>query len=410
MNAAWKIAVISVVMATASACDAAVESLRVMTYNIWVGGTVQGQPLSRTVGVIQTSQADVIGIQEVGGSGQAIANALGFYYYNFNSDLSIISRYPIVQTLNSGVKLELSATQEAYLYNVHLSAYPYQPYDMRDGLITTEAQAIAEADAARGGQIDSVLNGMAGALATGAPVFLVGDFNEPSHLDWTQAAANAGLNFGKKVAWPASTATENAGLTDAFRELRPDEINDRGATWTPGYPAPFLDSNEVLDRIDYVYYAGLNVTPTSAQVYGYDANDPHTDVGIQPYPSDHRSLVVEFDVPSCSLLGDLDDNCSLTSSDWQQFRNWQHTDLTGLTRAQAYAKGDLNGDHLNNHADFVIFKTAYEATNGQGSFAAMFVVPEPTCAVLGGAWALVIAGSRWPRRNCRHRGAQVPSC
>ena len=81
-----------------------VTSLKVMTYNIYIGGAAYG-PLSRTVGVIQAAQADVIGIQEVGGSAQAIANSLGFYYHGFDSDLAIISRYPITQVLNEGVRL-----------------------------------------------------------------------------------------------------------------------------------------------------------------------------------------------------------------------------------------------------------------------------------------------------------------
>ena len=71
-----------------------------MTYNILMGGATYG-PLSRTVGVIQTAQADVIGIQEVGGSAASIASSLGFYYHGFNSDIAIISRYPIAQVLES---------------------------------------------------------------------------------------------------------------------------------------------------------------------------------------------------------------------------------------------------------------------------------------------------------------------
>ena len=86
-----------------------VTSLKVMTYNILLGGAQYG-PLSRTVGVIQAAQADVIGIQEVRGNAQAIANALGFYYHGFDSDLAIISRYPITQVLNEGVRLHLSST------------------------------------------------------------------------------------------------------------------------------------------------------------------------------------------------------------------------------------------------------------------------------------------------------------
>ena len=71
------------------------------------------------------------------------------------------------------------------------------------------------------------------------------------------------------------------------------------------------------------------------------------------------------------------------SDDWTQFRTWQLANLTGLTPAQAYAKGDLNGDFRNDHADFVIFKDAYETSNGAGSFATMLAsVPEPTAALL----------------------------
>jgi hypothetical protein len=193
-----------------------VTPLRVMSYNILVGGAAYG-PLSRTVGVINAAQADIIGIQEVGSSAQSIATSLGFYYHGFNGDLAVVSRFPITQVLNSGVKLQLSPTQDAYLFDVHLAPYPYQPYDIRDGLITTEAQAIAAAQATRGSSISSVLSGMSTALASGAPVFLVGDFNEPSHLDWTAEAAAAGLLFGKKVVWPTSGAVVDAGLIDAFR-------------------------------------------------------------------------------------------------------------------------------------------------------------------------------------------------
>ena len=353
-----------------------VASLRVMSYNIWVGGAANG-PLSRTVGVIQAAQADVIGIQEGGGNVASIANSLGFYYSG-----SIISRYPIAETLNQGVRLLLSPGQDAYVFNVHLAAYPYQPYDIRDGLITTEAQAIAGANATRSACVSTLLIDMAPALSSPSPVFLTGDFNEPSHLDWTQAAANAGLHFGMKVDWPTSRAVTNAGLTDSFRDVRPDVINDPGNTWTPGYPAPNLDANEVQDRIDFVYYSGPGVAPTSAQILGYNANDGSTDIAIQPYPSDHRAVVTEFNLPTCSLA-DLSGNCIVGVEDWTQFRAGQQANMTGLTHAQAYALGDLNGDFRNDHTDFVTFKAAFDAANGSGAFLAVLQsVPEPSVLVL----------------------------
>src|SRR5262245_43057364 len=98
----------SIVMLVASLGQAqTVDSLRVMTYNILTCGAAYG-PITRTIGVIQTAQADVIGIQEVSGSAQFIANSLGFYYHGFNTDIAIISRYPIAQVLNQGVKLQIS--------------------------------------------------------------------------------------------------------------------------------------------------------------------------------------------------------------------------------------------------------------------------------------------------------------
>lgn len=377
------------------------DSLRVMSYNIWVGGASAG-PLSRTVGVIQTAQADIIGIQEQGGNGQAIANALGFNYQSLGDSTAILSRYPIVQTFDSGVKVKLSLDLDAYVFNVHLRAYPYQPYDIRGGSITTEAQAISAAQATR--NVTGVLNTMAPALNSDDPVFFVGDFNEPSHLDWTADAAAAGMHFGMKVDWPTSRSVVNAGLTDAFRQLRPNEIGDPGFTWTPGEPAPTIDPNEVHDRIDMVYYAGDDVTPTLAQTLGYNANDGSTDIAIQPYPSDHRAVVVEFQVPGCTLSGDISGNCSLGVEDWNLLRTNQHADLTGLSSSQAFQRGDLNGDFRNNHADFVIFKQAYESLMGVGSFAHLLAVPEPASiftALIGTMLLLAPARRRRALRQCR---------
>lgn len=370
-----------------------IDSLRVMTYNIWVGGRASGLPLSRTVDVIQAAGADVIGIQEASGSTSAIANQLGFFYHDIDGDNAIISRFPIAEIIPQGVKLELAPGQPAYVFSVHLEPYPYEPYDIHDGLITNEAQAIASAQSSRGNSLANAISKTVTARASGAPVFFVGDFNEPSHLDWTQSAADAGLNFGMKVEWPASRAVANAGFVDAFRQLRPDEIGDRAETWTPGYPPPVLGPNEVHDRIDFVY-AMPSATPISAQVLGFDANDGNTDIGLDPYPSDHRSVVIEFDLPPCSVFGDLTGNCTVDSADWAQFRSGQQANLFGLTADAARALGDLNGDFRNDHADFVLFKQAYEDAHGFGSFANMLSVPEPTSGIL-----LVLALFALPRHN-----------
>jgi hypothetical protein len=100
------------------------------------------------------------------------------------------------------------------------------------------------------------------------------------------------------------------------------------------------------------------------------------------------------------LTGDLDFDASIDSADWSMFRSGQHADMTGFTRSQALALGDLNGDFRNDHADFVLFKSVFEGMNGQGSFAAMLErVPEPTSIVSGMMAAVAVSVRRRRRRN-----------
>ena len=165
-----------------------------------------------------------------------------------------------------------------------------------------EAAIISAAEAARGSQIDSVLADMSAAFASKLPVFLVGDFNEPSHLDWTQAAANATVRpFDLKVDFPTSRKVTDVGLIDSFRAVRTDEVNDRGYTWTPGYPPPNLSSNEVHDRIDLVYFLGAEVTPLASFTIGYDQSNPNTDVEVSGYNSDHRAVVSTFAIDAIPI-------------------------------------------------------------------------------------------------------------
>lgn len=75
---------------------------------------------------------------------------------------------------------------------------------------------------------------------------------------------------------------------------------------------------------------------------------------------------------------DLNFDGALTADDWALFVAGAYADLSGLSRAEAYQLGDLNGDNLNDFADFRLFKADYDAANGVGAFTAMSgVVPEP---------------------------------
>ncbi|MGB1130924.1 MAG: endonuclease/exonuclease/phosphatase family protein, partial [Haloferula sp.] len=280
--------------------DADDRILRVLSWNIW-GADANYAKINE---VIQTTGADVIGFQELSGVPSVVSSletATGEDWYSHGM---IISRFPIIGTSGVGAQIQITPEQTAWVFNVHFTAYPYQPYDLRDGtLAQNEAAVIAAAESVRGGQADSLVTTItnSGAMTAGIPVFVTGDFNEPSHLDWTQAAADAtARTYDLKVEYPASKKMTDLGLADAFRTVWPDELTRTGYTWTPGTPPPSINANEVHDRIDFVYYWGTGVTAIDAVTVGIDETNPNTDIAITAYPSDHRAVLGTFVLPEAS--------------------------------------------------------------------------------------------------------------
>jgi hypothetical protein len=112
--------------------------------------------------------------------------------------------------------------------------------------------------------------------------------------------------------------------------------------------------------------------------------------------------------------GDLDGNGMIDVHDWIALRTNFNANFSRLSRQQAYAAGDLNGDLRNDELDFALFKSAYEASHGSGSFAQMVQgVPEPSTAALLSiaslAWALA-AGRRRSGCNSAISAMKLKSC
>jgi len=282
------------------------EELRVMTFNLWRGGDAGKQPLSQSAAVIRAAHADLVGFQETGGferngrrpnNGRLLAELLGWHYHEQGGSPGIASRFPLVTNTpgKHGITVRLPSGRPVWHFNVHLMHTPYQPYQLLSipygeaPFIKTAAEAVTEARKARGSEIEALLSELKPALATGEPVFLTGDFNEPSHLDWTAKAAQAGRH-PLAVPYPATAAIDAAGMQDTFRVVHPDEVARPGITWTP-LTKP-SDPKDHHDRIDFVFFAGRGVTPTRCEVVG-EAR-PAADLVVSPWPSDHRAVVGTF--------------------------------------------------------------------------------------------------------------------
>lgn len=277
--------------------------LRVMTFNIWVGGESGNQPLTQTAEVIRAAQADIVGLQETHGAerdgrrpdaGAELAKLLGWHYFNQGGSPGVLSRFPIVTNTpgKQGVTIRLPGGRDVHCFNIHFNPAPYQPYQLLNipygnaPFIKTADEAVQAARQARGGAVTRLLADMREALASGQPVFLTGDFNEPSHQDWTERAAQAG-KCPLPVPYPTTLAVVNAGLRDAFRTVHPDEVTRPGWTWTP-LTRPD-DPKDRHDRIDFVFFAGKAVTTKHCEVVG-EAKE-FADIVVKPYPSDHRAVV-----------------------------------------------------------------------------------------------------------------------
>jgi endonuclease/exonuclease/phosphatase family metal-dependent hydrolase len=234
--------------------------------------------------VIRRDGADLGGLQEIAGypsSLSQLATNLGFHY---RPGISIVSRYPILASAvsannetQSGATIELSPGQRVHLFNCHLAAYPYGPYYWRDG--QSSNAIIALEGSARLPALNHLLATMAPHLAGDDPVFLTGDFNAPSHLDYAA------------FPWPTSVAVINAGLLDSYRLMRPTNrtfppdfsFTEAGITWTPdGFQH---DPNDVFDRIDFVYFSGGDEIAVTA------STDLDSRNSVNPWPSDHRAVI-----------------------------------------------------------------------------------------------------------------------
>jgi hypothetical protein len=278
-------------------------TLRVMSFNIFYGGDelnlqtgqfckdAAGCPetLDQVALAIRASGADVVGLEEATMNTCPLAQKLG---WNCSPRTQIISRYPIVDPPGANglyVFVEPLPGRVVAVSDVHLPADPYGPYEIRDG--ATLDQVLDLENSLRVPDIQDELQALPPLGARGIPVFLTGDFNTPSHLDWTQAVANERADVPFPVQWPVSKALTNAGFRDSFRVVHPDPVAKPGFTWTPGSPEG--EKVEVHDRIDWVLSIGA--TATASCVVGESGN-PNTDIAVDPWPSDHRGIVSTFDV------------------------------------------------------------------------------------------------------------------
>jgi exonuclease III len=318
--------------------------LKVLQINIWQEGTSVPGGFEAIGEEIIDKSPDVVLFSEIRNYKdtdfiQRIRQYLasrGVTYYGQSSeqslDVGLIAKYPIRtqapnyeegKKIGNVLKTKLSIKGQNFIfYSAHLDYTNYACYLPRgyDGvtwkklstpIVDNEAILAANKLSKRDEAIQDVIADVEKEDKEQI-IILGGDFNEPSHLDWTAHTKDLFDHRGTIIPWHCSVMLQQAGFVDSFREMYPNPVTHPGFTY-PSYNkdvdisklawAPEADDR---DRIDYLYYLphkGLSVkditivgpieTVVRAKMHGRDSED-HFLLPKTIWPSDHKALLATF--------------------------------------------------------------------------------------------------------------------
>lgn len=255
--------------------------LDVLVYNIEYSGD------ESTDDVIREVDADIVGVLESYNRLPEIAENTGYPY--FNVSLQILSKYPIHEASGADglhALIEVRRGEVVAFFNHHLDYVRYGPRLLDKGMSVDEV--IASENEVRTSALEASLGKMGPLIAQGFPVFLTGDFNEPSSLDYGQDTVGTRPGIDEPVPWPVSEVLFETGFRDTYRDIYPDPLQNPGLT-----------HRRSGDRIDYLYAAGPSDTLDS-QLVGKEG-DPDVAIGFDTWTSDHFGVLSTFEVTPVSM-------------------------------------------------------------------------------------------------------------
>lgn len=282
------LACITMLIAPATSCT---TTCTIMEFNIEHGGTLIS--LTHILDVIHAAHPDIVCLEEAEGTIPQIAAKLGWPYYD--TRLHLLSRFPIIDPPEGkGIYafVEISPGKVIAVSNVHLPDDQYGPHLLQEGKsIATILETEKRVRLAKLSRHIPVLSALA---AQGYPTFLTGDFNAPSHLDWTPETAKKLSPLHSAFPWPVSSALAAAGLRDTYREAHPNPLTHPGYTWwahRPATPGWNPQKNDLHDRIDFIYAAG-----PAKVVSSKDMGSCCTSCQPSSWSSDHCAIVTTCEV------------------------------------------------------------------------------------------------------------------
>lgn len=269
-------------------------TVRVMQFNIEYGGDVVD--FASVPAAIEAADADVVALQEAYGNTCKVADAVGWAYCDPRTQT--LSRYPLITPDDPTGHEVIVAPREGEVFgvvNLHLPSAPFGPNLAAQGL---SADELIAKEKGRLRALEPVMDAANRMQELQVPVVVLGDFNAPSHRDWTEETDGV-RDHVSPVQWPVSQAVEDAGFVDAYRTIYPDAVEYPGLTWPAARPKagsynPAL-AGKPADRIDMTFVSEA-IEVEGVELVGESASEL-TDIPVDPWPTDHRAVVSQLEVP-----------------------------------------------------------------------------------------------------------------
>lgn len=345
MAKSFKCLIYSVLMSIAVLCVANTRAssqeltVKLLQLNIWHEGTQVPGGYDAIVNEITRLKPDLVTFSEVRNYKntrfnerilQSLAAKGETYYSFFSNGAGVLSKHPILDsTLVFKEKgsiyrlLTRIGGREIALYAAHLDYENYAVYLPRGysgstwkrlpaPLLDKNAVLADNLASKRDEGIRDFLLAAKDDLKKGRLVFLGGDFNEASHLDWTAATRNKFDHNGMVIPWQNSLSLYKNGFKDSYRVLHPNPVSHPGFTFPAGNPAVAIDKLtwapgvDERDRIDFIYYhpdrdlrliESSVVGPKTSIVKSQMVTEETEDHFIEPlgvWPTDHKGVMTVF--------------------------------------------------------------------------------------------------------------------
>ncbi len=319
------------------------QEIKVLQFNIWQEGTVVPNGFMAIADEIIATKVDLVAFSEVRNynntdfSKRIIAELekRGIKFYGGKSyDTGLISRFPIKKYYElypvkndhgsitkalidiNGVTVAFYSAHLDYLNCSYYMPRGYHGYTWRElPEPVTNVDTLLEMGykSMRDDAVKVFIADAEKQIAKGHHVIIGGDFNEPSHRDWTNAMANLYDHNGVVINWTCSSLLEKAGFVDSYRKIYPNPVKNPGFTYPSSNKdipikkltwAPKADERE---RIDFIlYYPNKKIKIKESVIVGSDSSicrskivKETTDKFITPkgvWPSDHKAILSIFEL------------------------------------------------------------------------------------------------------------------